>query len=127
MSFNQKMFKNQSTQTSTDDIKKYDYTLQLKIQNGGCNNCKAHAIWDDDWQNILIPCASFAGDNNYMWNGSQCLGISGISASENREQTLEEFIWTFKNIIQPRFEGREKELNEYVEKLPENIKYHINS
>ncbi len=129
MSFNQKMFKNQSTQTSEDDINidKYDYTLQLKIQGRGCSNCKTHAIWDDDWQNILIPCTSCAEENNYMWNGSQCLGISGISTSENREQTPEEFAWIIKNLIQPRFVGKEKEFNEYIDKIPENVKAFLNS
>ena len=122
------MFKHQSTQTSNDNknIEINGYYSQLKIQDSGCLNCKAYALWVDDSQNIIKPCANCAQLNNYIWNGVQCLGIS-YSLSEKKEQTLEEFIWTFKNIIQPRFEGREKELNEYVDKLPENIKYHINS
>ena len=122
MNLNQKMFKNQSTQTTKEDINKYDYNLQNKIQDRGCGNCKAHAIWDDDWQNILIPCANCAEDNNYMWNGVQCLGFSGITASENREQTPEEFAWIIKNIIQARFGEDYKEFNKFFNKLPVNVK-----
>ena len=121
MNLNQKMFKNQSTQTTKDD-NKYDYTLQLKIQDRGCSNCKTHAIWDDDWQNVLIPCANCAEDNKYMWNGVQCLGVSGITASENREQTPEEFAWIIKNIIQARFGEDYKEFNKFFNKLPVNVK-----
>ena len=122
MSFNQKMFKNQSTQTSIDDINKYDYTLQLKIQNKCCKNCKAYGKWDEDWQNILIPCANCAEDNNYMWNEKQCLGISGFTAYTNREQTPEEYAFIIKKIIYPRFYGMEKEYNDFIDKLPENVK-----
>jgi len=127
MSSNQKMFKNQSTQTTKDDINKYDSNLQSKIQDSGCGNCKAHALWDDDWQNILIPCASCAEENNYLWNGEECLGVSGISASEHREQTPEEFVWIIKNLIQPRFKGDEKEFNEYIDRLPTNVRDLFNS
>ena len=122
MSFYQIMFKNKMKQSSIDDINNYDYKLQLKIQNKCCRNCKAYGVWDDDWQNIIIPCANCAEDNNYMWNGTQCLGISGLSASEKREQTSEEFAFIIKEIIYPRFHGMEKEYNDYIDKLPDSVK-----
>ena len=93
-----------------------------------CGNCKTSGVWERlSNQNILVvPCTGCAEDNNWTWNGRICLGVSGISANENREQTVDEFAGLIYDIIQPRYdmniEAQRDEFNEYLNSVPDEVK-----
>lgn len=93
-----------------------------------CGNCKNSGIWErfENQHRLQLPCCACAGDNNWIWNGRRCLGVSGISASEYREQTVEEFAWTICEIIKPRFnmniEEQRDEFYKYLNSIPDDVK-----
>ena len=93
-----------------------------------CGNCKNWGVWEwiEDQYRLQVPCCNCAENKNWNWNGRRCLGVSGISANEYREQTVEEFAWLIFNIIKPRYdmniEEDREEFNDYLNKLPDDVK-----
>ena len=67
--------------------------------HGTCNNCIKWGVWK---------------------------GVSGISANENREQTVEEFAFTILHIIKPRFnmdiEEKRDEFYKFLNSVPDEVK-----
>ena len=123
--------------------------------HGTCNNCIKWGVWKGGviWQNknlpqkcvcvknkdgtvskappywtLVVPCSGCAENKNWTWppGGRRCLGVSGISANENREQTVEEFAFTILHIIKPRFnmdiEEKRDEFYKYLNSVPDEVK-----
>ena len=97
-----------------------------------CGNCTNWGVWErfENQHRLQVPCCNCAENKNWNWNGRRCLGVSGISASEYREQTVEEFAWTIRCIIEARFdmniEEERDEFYKYLNSVPDDVKSEYN-
>ena len=69
---------------------KYFFLLNIMSNNmEGCDNCLAYGRVVEG--KIVLPCQNCALENNWMWNGKRCYGVS-VFVGNNEEATIEELV-----------------------------------